>query len=71
MTAPSDAPTQDPRPTQDPQRTIDLPEPGWAAAVCILPTGDESLWLLRLDALDSEAHGCACPTCAPHDQLRP
>lgn len=44
---------------------------GLTAAVCVGPDGDEVLWLLCEDVLgrlDVE-HGCACPDCAPHEQM--
>lgn len=51
--------------TIDLARTVNLGE--WHAAVCVNPDGEESLWLLA--ATPGNRHGCACPLCAPHDQL--
>jgi hypothetical protein len=50
----------------DPARSINLPGTPWRAAVAIGPDGDETLWLVSPDP--GQATGCACPTCAPHDQ---
>ena len=52
----------------DASRTADLTG-RWAAAVCVTKDGEESLWLLSPD--NDAAMGCACSTCAPHDQLGP
>jgi hypothetical protein len=39
---------------------------GWAAAECVGPDGAVSLWLISPDGC--EDNGCACTSCAPHDQ---
>ena len=41
----------------------------WAVAVAVTPEGEESFWLLSPD--NEAAMGCACSTCAPHEQLGP
>lgn len=54
---------------QDPNRTTNLPGTAWRATVAVGPDGDETLWLVSPDP--GQPSGCACPTCAPHDQLHP
>jgi hypothetical protein len=51
--------------TVDPARLVQVGR--WRAAVCITADGTESFWLLSPTA--NAEHGCACPECAPHDQL--
>ena len=65
--------TDTPRPvvyaTPDPVRTIELPDSnGWYAAVCVLPTGEECLWLLSPATHPDQDRGCDCRICAPHEQ---
>lgn len=50
----------------DPARTIPL-EDGWRAGVCVDPEGNETCWLVS--PTPELLAGCACRTCAPHDQL--
>jgi hypothetical protein len=50
----------------DPARTIPL-DNGWRATVAIDPDGNETLWLAS--PTPQLLAGCACRTCAPHDQL--
>jgi hypothetical protein len=51
---------------KDPARTVPLPGSAWLATVAIGPDGTESLWLVSPDP--GQEPGCACSTCAPHDQ---
>ena len=51
---------------QDPRRTIGLPGTPWRATVAIGPDGTETLWLVSPDP--GQKPGCACATCAPHEQ---
>lgn len=52
----------------DPWRSAPLGN-GYAASVCVTPTGGTVLWLLgnggQLD--DSDDYGCTCIDCAPHE----
>lgn len=58
---------RDPRIFQiDPARTTALRD-GWRATVCIGTDGTETCWLVS--PAPKELAGCACPACAPHDQL--
>jgi hypothetical protein len=47
-------------------RTIHLPGSDWRACVAIGPDGSETLWLVS--PTPNQTPGCACHTCAPHDQ---
>ncbi len=53
----------------DPARSTNLPGTPWRAAVAVGPDGEESLWLVSPDP--GQQAGCACPTCAPHEQPHP
>ena len=53
----------------DAARTAHLPGTTWRAGVAIGPDGTETLGLGSPDP--EQAPGCACPTCAPHDQDPP
>jgi hypothetical protein len=50
----------------DPARTANLAD-GWRAVVAVDQDGHETYWL----ASPTPQHlaGCACRSCAPHDQL--
>jgi hypothetical protein len=50
----------------DPARTCNLPGTPWRAAVTIYADGTEMLWLVSPDP--GQQSGCACSTCAPHEQ---
>lgn len=54
------------RPIIDTTTSTNLPN-SWTAATAIYPNGEEVLWLLAPD--DTNEPGCACPVCAPHEQL--
>lgn len=41
----------------------------WRVAVCVEPNGVESYWMISPDP--QGAPGCACPACAPHEQVGP
>lgn len=41
----------------------------WRAAVCVDEQGVETYWLLSPEP--DQPAGCACSSCAPHEQLKP
>lgn len=50
----------------DPHRTTTL-GCGWRAAVCVDEDGKETCWLVS--PTPHQLTGCACRSCAPHDQV--
>lgn len=52
----------------DPARTVRLPDSSWRAAVGVGTDGTESLWLVSPGPVEAQEVGCACATCAPHEQ---
>lgn len=52
--------------TVDPNRLVGVGGQ-WRAAVCITADGSETYWLLSPTPTGDP--GCACPACAPHEQL--
>lgn len=58
----------------DADRTVclcDQGAPNYLAAVTVDPDGNTTMWVARRDQIDApdQQLGCACPTCAPHEQL--